>query len=160
MFGIFKKDKTSPAKKVESIADELFAQIKQARDEAKEGGVLTEKVFNDRLNSMFVAGYLVGYVDEYIAALFESDEDKKENAERIFETMFPGVGSDFVKAKLIERQKANTIAESSSNYPAAVERAKRFDTGMDFAQEEVEEIKKNSVYQPVRLKKYLLLGEI
>ena len=160
MFGIFKKDKISPAKKVESVAGELFAQIKQARDDAKEAGIVTEKVFNDRLNSMFVAGYLVGYVDEYIAVLFESDADKKEYAEKIFETMFPGVGSDFVKAKLVERQKANTIAESGADYPAIVKRAKHFDTGMDFAQEEVEEIKKNSDYQPERLKKYLLLGEL
>ncbi len=159
MFGIFKKKKQTPEKRVEGIAQELFAQIETARNEAKEGGIVTENIFNDRLNSMFVAGYLIGYVDEYVAALFESDTEKKENAEKVFEKMFPGVGSDFVKAKLLARQKANSVAESSDDYPTTVQQAGLFDKGMGFAQEEVEEMKKKATYQPSRLKEHLLIGE-
>lgn len=160
MFGLFKKDKLSPEDKVKNIAEELFAQIEKARDEAKAGGIVSEKAFNDRLNSMFVAGYLIGYVDQYIATLFTDDTHKKENAERIFESMFPGVGSDFVKSKLIERQQANSIDQGSPAYLTQMQRAKTFDKGMSIAQEEVDEIQENETYQPQRLKEYLLLGEL
>ena len=159
MFGLFKKGKLSYEKKVESIAAELFAQIEKARDEAKAGGIVSEKVFNDRLNSMFVAGYLIGYVDQYIGALFADNSQKKENAEKIFELMFPGVGSDFVKSKLMERQQANSLEQGSPAYLTQMQRAKIFDKGMIIAQEEVDEIKENESYQPQRLKEYLLLGQ-
>jgi len=54
MVGMFSNKKKE--KSAEEIAQELFNQILAARDESKAGGVIDEKVFNDRLNHMFSAG--------------------------------------------------------------------------------------------------------
>jgi len=159
MFGVFKSGEKNREERIEAIARELFAQIERARDEAKSGGIVDEKVFNDRLNAMFVAGYLIGYVDECLAALVSGDADKKQAAERVFETMFPGSGVDFVKTRLVARQKAPEISREDANFEAIAEQCRLFDGGMQLAREEVEKSTKGEGDQPSGLKRYLLLGE-
>jgi len=161
MFGLFgsKKKKKSREEVCQDIAAELFGQIEQARDEAKEGGIIDEKVFNDRLNSMFAAGYLLGYVDSYVQELAEEEEARKQCAETIFESMFPGSGMDFVKEKLAARRAATDLDEDHSHYAAIVARCNSFDVAMAAAAEEVENVKTSSGSPPGRLKNFLLLGE-
>lgn len=159
MFGVFKSGKKSPDDRIEDIARELFAQIERARDEAKKGGIVDEKVFNDRLNSMYVAGYLTGYVDECLEALLSDDAAKKQAAERVFESMFPGSGVDFVKTRIVARQKAPQISREEANFETIAEQCRLFDGGMQMAREEVEKSGKDEEYQPFGLKRYLLLGE-
>lgn len=161
MFGLFgsKKKKKSRDELCKDIAAELFAQIEQARDEAKAGGIIDEKVFNDRLNSMFVAGYLIGYVDSYVQDLAEEEEERQQCARTIFETMFPGSGMDFVKEKLAARRTASDIEEDHPRYADIAVRCNSFDTAMATAAEEVESWQQNSGSVPVQLKEYLLLGQ-
>ncbi|HKJ65280.1 MAG TPA: hypothetical protein VJ969_07760 [Desulfopila sp.] len=159
MFGVFKPGEKSTDDRIDAIATELFAQIEQARDEAKSRGIVDEKVFNDRLNSMFVAGYLISYVDECLSDMEGDNAAKKQAAEHVFETMFPGSGVDFVKTRLIARQKAPAIPKEDPNLGAIAEQCRVFDAGMLFAQEEVEKIGKDKGYHPSGLKRYLLLGE-
>lgn len=161
MFGKFRgKGKEQAADPVEAVAEELFGQIARARDEAKSGGLIDEKVFNDRLNNMYVAGYLIGYVDDYLARLFDDDADKKAAAEQIFEKMFPGNGASFIKTRLIARQKAGDIPREHPDYPRIVRQCHLFDRGMSDAQDEVIDLEKKRGYEPDRLKSFLLLGEI
>jgi hypothetical protein len=161
MFGLF-KSKKKPVKQQDfaaNIAEELFQQIKQSRDEAKAGGIVDEKVFNDRLNAMYAAGYLLGYVDTHISDLTDDDTAKKQYAESVFEAMFPGVGTDFIKEKLAVRKKAPQLSAEDSNYAETAEQCNAFDTGMNDAEEEVEAIRDKPDYQPQKLKEFLLLGE-
>lgn len=160
MFGLFKSKKVDKKKFPEIIAGELFSQIKGAKDEAKSGGLVTEQIFNDRLNSMYVAGYLIGYVDEHMRLLFSTDEEKKENAEKVYELMFPGTGISFVKAKLLARRQATSFSKESEHYQKVAMECMAYDRGLDMAQEEVEEKKKDDDFSPVRLKEYLLLGDV
>lgn len=161
MFGLFgsKKKKKTPEEICKDIATELFAQIEKARDEAKAGGIIDEKVFNDRLNSMFAAGYLIGYVDSYVQDLAEKEVERQQCAEMIFETMFPGSGMDFVKEKLTARRTAADIKTDHPRYPDIAARCASFDAAMDAAAEEVSAWIEESGGQPVRLKEFLLLGE-
>lgn len=157
MFGLNKpKKKKLSTINVDEIADELFLQITSARDEAKGGNIIDETVFNDRLNHMFTAGYLIGYVDQYMADIEEDESVKKEKSKLIFEKMFPGTGFDFVRAKVMSRQQA----PSGAIYSGAVVAAKDFDQGLDIAQQEVESYRSEDGDKPIGLKKFLLLGEI
>ena len=161
MFGLFGSKKKSAEKEDfgVQVAKTLFSQIEQARDEAKAGGIVDEKVFNDRLNSMYVAGYLIGYVDTHIAQCTDDNVVKKEYAETIFETMFPGSGLDFIKEKLAIRTKAKNLAKDDNNYAEVAASCHSFDTGMEDAEEEVDDALEDSDYQPIKLKEFLLLGE-
>ncbi len=159
MFGIFKSAGKNTESRIDAIAGELFAQIKQARDEARDGGIVDEKIFNDRLNSMFVAGYLIGYVDECLAALLSDNGAKKQAAEKVFEAMFPGSGVDFVKTRLVARQKAPDISKEDPNIGAIAQQCLLFDDGMHSARQELEKSGGDQGYQPSGLKRYLLLGE-
>lgn len=143
----------------DNIAKTLFSQITSARDEAKKAGLITENIFNDRLNHMFVAGYLIGYVDSCLIDLPDIN-NKKEHSKAIFEKMFPGSGFDFVRAKLVARQQASTISEESEKYIQVKANAYAFDQGMELAQEEVEKQRADGSSQPVGLKEFLLLGEV
>ena len=164
MFGLFrskKKDKIAEQQDfVTTTAKSLFSQIEQARDEAKAGGIVDEKVFNERLNNMYVAGYLVGFVDSHIANITEDDAAKREYAENIFNTMFPGVGTDFIKERLAIRTRAKNLATDDSKYAEVAAQCHAFDTGMADAEEEVEKVRETSEYNQEKLKKFLLLGEI
>ncbi len=161
MFGLFRSKKKSVEQEdfATTVAKTLFRQIEHARDEAKDGGIVDEKVFNDRLNAMYVAGYLLGYVDTHIGHVTNEDVAKKEYAECIFETMFPGAGMDFIKEKLTIRTKAKNLAIDDSNYAEAAARCHAFDSGMEDAAEEVQDALEDSEYQPIKLKEFLLLGE-
>lgn len=161
MFGIFKGRKAQKNTYTEEqIAEELFSQILSARDEAKSGGLIDEKVFNDRLNHMYTAGYLVGYVDYFVSGMTEVDAEKKEKSKNIFEKMFPGTGFDFVRAKVTARQQAAAIEPDDPNYPRVAQVAVSFDTGLENAQDEVEGYLEKRVDKPAGLKCFLLLGEV
>jgi len=162
MFGFLqgKKKEKQPESQSEAIARELFGQISEARDEARTGGIVTEQAFNDRLNTMFVAGYLIGYVDQYLEELnIEDTAEKKAEAECIFETMFPGSGMSFVKTKLAARKKAAEIPKGSEVDEEVVRQCSDFDKGMAAAEEEVTTLHQDEARRPERLKGFLLLGE-
>ena len=160
MFGFFQgKKKEQPESQADAIAKVLFAQIAEARDEAKIGGIVTEQVFNDRLNIMFVAGYLIGYVDQYLEELEVDDAAKKGEAEHIFETMFPGSGMSFVKGKLAVRQKAAALPEDTEDQELVLQ-CRGFDKGMADAEAEVKALRQDEQRRPGRLKEFLLLGEL
>jgi len=87
------------------------------------------------------------------------ESEKKAFSREVFEKMFPGTGFDFVRSKLVLRQKAATIDATDKHYKTAVDAARVFDTGMEKAQQEVDAIVDDGKYQPDGLKEYLLLGE-
>ena len=161
MFGFLQgKKKEQAESQADAIAKVLFAQITDARDEAKSGGIVTEQVFNDRLNTMYVAGYLIGYVDQYLEELEVDDTAKKSEAEHVFETMFPGSGMSFVKEKLAVRQKAAALPEDSEVEQELVLKCRLFDKGMADAEAEVTALRQDEQRRPERLKEFLLLGEL
>ena len=161
MFGWFKSKNNDEDKPFDAamVAEELFDQIEKARDEAKAGGIVDEKSFNDRLNHMYVAGYLLGYVDTCLEEMTDDEQEKKELVENIFETMFPGAGFDFIKAKLTLRKQAEKFDENDPNYARVAAHCHSFDTGMIDAEDEIATSQEKSSYQPVKLKEFLLLGE-
>jgi hypothetical protein len=62
MFGIFKsKEQSEKEAKVTEIGKMLFGQIAVVGDKAKAGRI-DKSIFDQRINSMFAAGYLIGYV--------------------------------------------------------------------------------------------------
>lgn len=161
MFTVFKSQKKDqPENQVDRIAKELFQQISDARDEARNGTVVSEQVFNDRLNSMFVAGYMLGYVDEYLSELFSDDITRKQSAEAIFESMFPGSGMGFVQGKFIIRKQAISLAKEDETYQEVAKQCAAFDRGMADAQSEVMEYLQEKGARPRLLKEYMLIGEI
>lgn len=149
------RETTAKAELCRKIAGELFDQIERARDEAKTGGVVDEKIFNERLNSMFVAGYLIGYVDYYLSDIEKDNDAKNEHARSIFETMFPGAGMDFIKARLKVRQKAAKMVQDAPDYNEVAAQCQAFDGGMTVAGEELDAARQNSDSHPRRLKEYL-----
>ena len=144
----------------EIIASQLFGQIIAARDEAKRGGIIDEQLFNDRLNHMFTAGYLLGYVDTCLESICNNDIERKKDAQAIFEKLFPGSGNGFIKSKLIARQQAASLPETNDNYQEIVNECRAFDTGMSLSEEEVLKYLANQAKAPNRLKEFLLIGEI
>ena len=63
MFGLFKsKDLAEKEARVTEIGKMLFEQISIVRDQANAGRI-DKNIFEQRINSMFAGGYLLGYVD-------------------------------------------------------------------------------------------------
>ena len=121
--------------------------------------MVDEGIFNERLNSMFVAGYLIGYVDYYLSDVEQDNDAKNEHARSIFETMFPGAGMDFVKARLTVRQKAANIVRDAPDYNEVAAQCQAFDGGVTTAGEELDAARQDTDFYPLRLKEYLLLGQ-
>ena len=57
------------------------------------------------------------------------------------------------------RTKAKNLAKDDSNYAEVAASCHAFDTGMEDAEEEVDDALEDSDYQPIKLKEFLLLGE-
>ena len=83
MFGLFKsKDQLENEARVTARGKMLFGQIAIVRDKAKTGRI-DISTFDQRINSMFSAGYLIGYVDDHLSELFTDNKSKSKYARRI-----------------------------------------------------------------------------
>lgn len=160
MFGIFKsKDQLEKEAKVTEIGKMLFGQIAIVRDKAK-GGRIDISTFDQRINSMFSAGYLLGYVDEHLSGLFTDDKSKSKSAERIYEGIFPGYGVKFIQSKLSARRIGETISPNNDNYIEVFIGCQEFDAGFSAGRYEVSEYLIDATYTPNKLERYLSTGQI
>ena len=159
MFGLFKsKDLTEKEARVTEIGKMLFAQISVVRDKAN-AGQIDKSLFNQRINSMFAAGYLIGYVDEHLSELFTDDKSKSKYAQRIYEGIFPGFGVKFIQSKLAARRLGETISTDSDKYVDVFADCQEFDTGISSGRYEVCEYLASEEYTPNKLEGYLVTGQ-
>jgi len=160
MFRLFKsKDLVAKEARVTEIGKMLFGQISIARDKANAGRI-DKSIFNQRINSMFAAGYLIGYADEHLSEMFSDEKSKSKYAERIFEGIFPGSGVKLVQSKLAARKVGETISTDSSKYAEVSIDCQEFDTGISAARYEVSEYLSSGEYTPDKLERYLSAGKI
>ncbi len=160
MFGIFKsKDQLKKEAKVTEIGKMLFGQIAIARDKAK-GGRIDKSTFDQRINCMFSAGYLLGYVDEHLSGLFTDDKSKSKSSERIYEGIFPGYGVKFIQSKLSARRIGETISPDNDKYTEVFIDCQEFDAGVSAGRYEVSEYLIDARYTPNKLERYLSTGQI
>ena len=154
MFSLFKsKDLIEKENRVTEIGKMLFQQIDEVRKQVRKGQ-LSESVFNERINSMFAAGYLIGYVDEHLSEMFTDEKSKSKYAKRILEGIFPGTGVKLVQSKLAARRLGETINDASTMI-----KCHNFDFGMSTARYEVAKYLLNRVSKPNKLEQYLLTGD-
>jgi hypothetical protein len=160
MFGIFKSNNQREKEaKVTEVGKMLFGQIAIARDKAKAGQIDTS-MFDQRINSMFSAGYLLGYVDEHLSGLFTDDKSKSKYAQRIYEGIFPGYGVNFIQSKLSARRIGETISPDNDNYVDVFMDCQYFDAGVSAGRYEVSKYFADTGYTPNKLGRYLSTGEI
>ena len=160
MFGLFKsKEIDEKESLITEIGKTLFQQISTVRDEVN-AGIINENEFNDKINSMFTAGYLIGYTDEHLSEMFTDDKSKQKYAKRIFEGIFPGSGVNFVKSKLSARRLGDTISTENDRYIEVFTKCQEFDLGMSAGRYEVSELQINKHYRPNKLEKYLTKGQV
>ena len=160
MFGLFRsKDLAEKEARVTEIGKMLFQQISIARDEAN-AGLIDKNIFKQRINSMFTAGYLIGYVDEHLCEVFTDEKSKKKYAKRIFEGIFPGSGVKLVQSKLAARRVGETISTDNDKYTEVFIECQEFDTGISAARYEVSEFSVSEDYTPNKPERYLSTGEI
>lgn len=154
MFGLFKsKELASKENQVTNIGKMLFGQIAAVRDKAKAGRI-DVSIFDKRMNSMFAVGYLIGYVDEHLAELFQDEKSKSKYARRIFEGIFPGSGVKLVQSKLEARRIGETISTDSQKYFEVFSECQQFDTGVSAGRYEVCEFLASGEYTPNKLVPY------
>jgi hypothetical protein len=160
MFGIFKsKEQSEKVAKVTEIGKMLFGQIAVVRDKAKAGRI-DKSIFDQRINSMFAAGYLIGYVDEHLSELFIDDKSKSKSATRIYEGIFPGYGVKFIQNRLAARRVGETISTDSDKYVEVYAGCQEFDAGVSTGRYEVCEYLTSAEYTPNKLERYLSTGQI
>jgi hypothetical protein len=160
MFGLFKsKELAEKESRITEIGKTLFQQISTVRDKVK-AGLINEKEFNERINSMFNAGYLIGYVDEHLSEMFTDEKSKSKYAKRIFEGIFPGSGVKLVQNKLAARRVGETISTDSDKCTEVFMGCQEFDTGISAARYEVSEYSASGEYTPNKLERYLSTGKI
>ena len=160
MFGIFKsKNQREKEAKVKEIGKMLFGQIALARDKAKVGRIDTS-MFDQRINSLFSAGYLIGYVDEHLSELFIDDKSKSKYAQRIFEGIFPGYGVKFIQSKLSARRIGETISPDNDKYAEVFIGCIECDTGIAAGRYEVGKYFEKTGYSPNKLEHYLSTVQI
>ena len=160
MFGLFKsKDLVEKEAHVTEIGKKLFQQIATVRDMAN-SGLIDEGEVNQRINSMFTAGYIIGYVDEHLCEIFTSEKLKKKYAKRIFEGIFPGSGVKLVQSKLAARRVGETISTDNERYTEVFVECQEFDLGMSAARYEVSELLINEDHEPNKLEQYLTKGKL
>ena len=129
------------------------------RDKANAGQIY-ENSFKQRINSMYSAGYMIGYVDEHLSEMFTDEKSKSKYAKHIFEGIFPGSGVTFVQSKLAARRLGETISTDSDKFTKVFPQCQEFDTGMRAARYEVSEYLLSREYTPNKLERYLSTGEI
>jgi hypothetical protein len=160
MFGIFKSNNQREKEaKVTEIGKMLFGQIAIVRNIAKAGQIDTS-VFDQRINSMFSAGYLIGYVDEHLSRLFTAEKSKSKYAQRIYEGIFPGHGVNFIQSKLSTRRIGETISPDNDDYGDVFMACQEFDTGVSAGRYEVSKYLVDTGYTPNKLGHYLSTGDI
>ena len=160
MFGLFKsKESSKQDSQVTEVGKMLFQQISIVRDKANAGRI-DKSVFNQRINSMFAAGYLMGYVDEHLAEITTDEKQKSKYAKRIFEGIFPGSGAKFIQSKLAARRVGDTISTDNERYLDVFSECQEFDTGISSAKEEASHYLAMPEYTPKKLERYLSTGEI
>jgi hypothetical protein len=147
MFGLFKsREVTVKENRVAEIGKTLFHQISTVRDKVK-ADLINEEEFNARINSMFTAGYIVGYVDEHLCELFTDEKSKNKHAKHIFEGIFPGSGAKFIESKVSARMLGDTVSTENDKYINVYQECQEFDLGMSAARYEVSEFQINTDFR-------------
>ena len=150
------KELRQKEKAVDYTAQELFRQISIFRDKCQ-SGEFTAQIFKDRVNRAYTAGYMIGFLDEKLSKLFDSEKEKSKYTKRIITGIFPKSGLLFIKAKY----EARVIAEylHSTKYEEKVEGyIDEFDIGMENGRAELVEWEHGQSYVPHLLTDFLMIG--
>lgn len=159
MFRLFKSKATREREaEVDRVGEDLFRQIALFRDKYRAGD-FTSDVFNERVNHAYTAGYMIGFIDQKLSALFDLDADKSKYITRIVTGIFPRTGALFIKAKYEARVLAEDL-RSSAYQPRVEGYADEFDKGMENGREELRQWEQDKDYTPHLLSEFLTTGQI
>lgn len=142
--------------RVHEIGTYLFRQVAAARDAAY-AGKISEDEFKQRINSMYVGGYLIGFVDSYIPHMFESERQRAKYAARIINGIFPKSGVQLVQARLAQRRLAEDLRKGE-HADKLTKSCAEFDAGDENARTEASAWDHDDAYEAHRLYYYMLTG--
>ena len=146
-------------KEVDRVGRELFRQIAVFRDKCRSGHI-PDEVSKERVNHAYTAGYMIGFVDERLSKLFDSDTQRSKYATRIFTAIFPQSGVTFITAKYQARALAEDLGNSKSYQKKVDNYVDAFDSGMESGRRELAKWYEEESYVPHRLTDFLLTGVI
>jgi hypothetical protein len=159
VFDLFKsKARREKEAQVDRIGRNLFRQIALFRDKCRDGE-FTADVFKERANHSYTAGYLIGFIDEKLSTLFDSDVEKSKYMTTVITGIFPKTGVSFLQTKYTARVLAKDLC--STDYATRVEgHADAFDLGIENGRQELLVWEDNPDYTPHLLTDFLMTGKI
>jgi len=159
MFNFFKSQTTRKKElQVDQLGELLFRQISVFRDKCQ-SGEFTSQIFKDRVNHAYTAGYMIGFLDEKLSKLFDSEKERSKYTKRIITGIFPKSGLFFIKAQYAARVLAEDI--HSTKYEKKVEGyIYEFDIGMENGRTELVAWEHGQSYVPHLLTDFLMMGTI
>ena len=159
MFDFLKsKDIRKKETEVHKVGEALFKQVSAARHR-----ISLETEFNERINSMFSAGYMLGFVNEKLNDLFDNKKLMRKYIEEIFSCIFPSSGTKLIDTKLEAYNLGKSLLSSDSKYSNnidAMQKIKHFELGLLAGGHELSAWEINNNYSPHLLLDYMITGEI
>lgn len=156
MFEFLKsKDILKKETEVHKIGEELFKQISAARD------ILDDDKFNGRVNSMFAAGYMAGFIVPKLICLFEDKKMRRKYLDKILSSIFPSSGIKFFDSKLEAYNLGKSILEDENSnlkpkqIQNVMEDIKEYELGVACAKDEISAWEADANYIPYLLLDYL-----
>jgi len=158
MFDFFKsKEQKKIDEYVTHVGRLLFQQISSARDEVRAGCVLVEE-FNTRINDMYTAGYIIGFIEDFLSEIFDDEKMMKKYTVNIVTGFFPSSGFKLIESKIAARMMGETISVENKQYCDVYLKCVEFDFGVSSAQLEVSEYQVSKKI-PSKLQNYLITGK-
>ena len=158
MFGLFKsKDTRKKEDDVHKVGEALFNQVSVAKK-----STANSSEFNERINSMYSAGYMKGFVNEKLSVLFENEKMKRKYTKVIFQNIFPSSGTKLIDSKLEAYSLGNSLlseGDISKNVDVML-KTQEFEIGLLAGGHELCRWEEKEGYVPHMLSDYVTTGEI
>ncbi|MDQ7787442.1 MAG: hypothetical protein RDU01_07530 [Thermodesulfovibrionales bacterium] len=156
MFEFLKsKDTQKKETEIHKVGEELFRQISRARN------ILDEDNFNRRINSMFSAGYIAGFIAPKLSYLFEDNKTKRKYLEQVLSSIFPSSGIKFFDSKLNAYNLGKSLLENENSnlnpedLYKVMEEIKEYELGVATGNDEISAWEADNNYAPFLLLDYL-----
>lgn len=140
---------------VHKVGKELFKQISTARD------ILNDDTFEQRINSMFSAGYMAGFILPKLSYLFKDKKLKRKYLKKVLSGIFPSSGIKSYDIRLYAYDLGKSIIENKNNsltpeyLNKVAEDVNNYELGFDSGKNEVFAWEADANYIPHLLLDYL-----
>lgn len=163
MFDFFKsKDTLIKEAEVHKVGEELFKQIASARDNK----ILNDQNFNERINSMFSAGYISGFIVTKLSHLFDNNKLIRKYLEKILAGALSISGIKLFDSKLEAYKLGKSIVENKNSklkpehFNEVLLGITHYELGFNAGKSEIFAWEANADYIPHLLLDYLITGEV